>query len=422
MTVFQLVLSEIRYRRLNFILSLLAVTVAAALFVTGPTLISGYTADTRNQLEEMQAKSDKELAEMDKKTRRIMRDIGINLRIVHKDTVMGGLYTDFKAVPFEEEDIKKLATAEKINKIVHIVGTLQEKITWNGRSVFIVGMMPMLTNSQKNEEKPHMVKNIKEGTVLVGYELAGDLKEGDTLDIEGHQLKIAKIVAQFGDVQDAQLLMHLHDAQKILKQPGKINQILALNCKCEGNRISAIRQELEGVLPYAKVTEITNRATARENQRNLVSKKRKGQLALLKENRDRWEQSMSTLLGIVTPSVVLVAATFIGLLTWLNVRERRPEIGLLRALGKGSLNIASLFLGKSAILGLLGGMIGCGLGYGLASWVGSSQMGIPSEYFPLNPLLMLATIVGTPLVAAMASYLPTLSAVTQDPAVVLMDN
>ena len=34
----------------------------------------------------------------------------------------------------------------------------------------------------------------------------------------------------------------------------------------------------------------------------------------------------------------------------------------------------------------------------------------------------IAVVVGAPVVAVMASYLPTLSAVSQDPAIVLMDN
>ena len=52
MSVLQLVLAEIRYRRLNFFLSMLAVVTAAALFIGGPTLISGYAADSRQQLDE----------------------------------------------------------------------------------------------------------------------------------------------------------------------------------------------------------------------------------------------------------------------------------------------------------------------------------------------------------------------------------
>jgi putative ABC transport system permease protein len=111
---------------------------------------------------------------------------------------------------------------------------------------------------------------------------------------------------------------------------------------------------------------------------------------------------------------------FVGLLAWLNVRERRPEIGLLRALGKGTAGIAGLFLGKAALLGLLGGALGAAVGFAAALVAGAS-MEIPAPLLTAQPLILAATILGAPLVAALASYPPTLVAVSQDPSVVLMD-
>lgn len=444
MSYLKLVFSEISYRRLNFLLSLTAIVTAAALFVAGPALLAGHAADTARRLEQMQDEADRELkriqgesdrtlAEMDKQTRRIMRDLGVNLRIVHRDTNLGNLYTDFVAHDFPEEYVQRLAEAEQIETIVHLVATIQQKMKWNDRTILLVGMLPVLTQSQKNEEKPHMVKDVKPGTVLVGHELGVGLQVGDKLEIEGHEFEITDIRPESGTLEDIQLILHLHDAQKVLEMPGRIHQIMALNCKCKGDRISLIRQELEGVLPDTKVTEHLTRATAREQQRDLVEKKaqqqiamvsgmRHSQMELVRNNRQRSAQSLQKLIGVTTPLVVLVSATFVGLLTWLNVRERRPEIGLLRALGKGSWNIGVLFLGKSMLLGLLGGMTGCLLGFLLARWVGSYVMGISADFFQPNRVVLAATVVGAPLVAAMASYLPTLSAVTQDPAVVLSDN
>ena len=52
MSTFKLLLAEIRYRKLNFALSLLAVTIAVALFVTGPILIDGYGHQTETELKQ----------------------------------------------------------------------------------------------------------------------------------------------------------------------------------------------------------------------------------------------------------------------------------------------------------------------------------------------------------------------------------
>lgn len=436
MNALYLILAEIRFRFVNFLLCLLVVVIAAALFIVGPTLISGYARDTDEQLtrleaeaEQMKADTEKELAEMDRKTRRIMRDLGVNLRIVHKDTNMANLYTDFLAVDFPEDYVHRLAQAQSIETIVHLVATLQDKVKFENRTALLVGTLPVLTQSQKNEEKPHMVKPVEKGTALLGNELGAGHKAGDTIQIEGHELKIAKIMPEYGSLQDVQIVTNLEDAQEILKKPGRINQIMALNCKCKGDRISAIRAELEGVLPDTKVTEHLTNATAREKQRDLVEAEREravagveSNLARVAENRGRQQKTLARLIGIMTPLVVLASALFVALMTWLNVRERRSEIGVLRALGKGAAKVAFLFLGKAFLLGLLGGAIGCLLGYYLTPWVGHRTMGIAESLFATDIRLIVATVVGAPVVTVMASYLPTLSAISQDPAIVLMDN
>jgi hypothetical protein len=478
MSILRLILAETRFRSVSFLLSLLAVIVAAASFVVGPTIISGYATDTERQLaalqaetdrlqveaekmsaatdemmqqtEEMKRETEEILAEMDRQTKRIMRDLGVNLRIVHKDTNMGSLYTDFVAVNFPEDYVQRLAEAPQIETIVHLVATLQQKIKWRERTVLLVGTLPVLTQSQKNEEKPHMVRRVEPGTVFVGHELGVGLKAGETIDIDGHSLKIAQVMPEFGGLQDVQLVMDLHDAQKVLGTPGEINQIMALNCKCKGNRISVIRKELEGVLPDTKVTEQTNRAEAREKQRDLVEQTRAAELARVQANLDRvvanrdrvianrdravenhqrqvassqrQQDKLSRLIGITTPLVVLASAAFVGLMTWINVRERRPEIGVLRALGKSAWDIASLFLGKAALQGLVGGVVGCGLGYLLTPLIGNATMDLAASLFQVDMRLAAATILGAPLVTVMASYLPALSAISQDPAIVLMDN
>jgi putative ABC transport system permease protein len=460
-----MILAEIRFRFINFFLCLLVVALAAALFISGPTLISGYAEDTGQHLETLRAEADKLQAEaeklrsetaamkqetermlavLDRETTRIMRDLGFNLRIVHKDTNMADLYTGFVAVDFPEEYVHKLAESKQIELIVHVIATLQHRLKWNNRTVLLVGTLPVLTQSQKNEAKPHMIKNVEKGTVLVGYELGIGLNAGDSIEIEGIPLKIAKIMPEYGTVQDVQLVTHLEDAQQILGKPGRISQIMAVNCKCsKGNRISVIRKELEGVLPETKVTEHLTQAEAREKQRDLVEETQAAELARVEANwkrvqenhdrqlasnqrqadsRKRQEETLAQLVAVTTPVVVLVSALFVALMTWVNVRERRAEIGVLRALGKGASSIALLFLGKALLVGFLGGAAGCAAGYFLTPVVGSRTMEIAADLFQAHATLLVATLIGAPLVTMMASYLPTLSAVAQDPAIVLMDN
>jgi len=449
MSTTRLILSEIRFRSVNFLLCLAAVVIAATLFITGPTLLGGYAADTQRELAALQAEADqlqsdmeqkkKEteaiLADMDKQTKRIMRDLGVNLRIVHRDTNLSNLYTDFVAVEFPEEYIQKLAAAEQIETIVHLIATLQQKIKWRERTALVVGTLPVTSKAQSSEGKQHMGVVVEPGTVYVGHELGVGLKQGETIEIEGQAFQIAQIMPEFGGLNDVQLVLDLHDAQKLLNKPGKINQIMALGCKCKGDRISVIRQQLEQVLPDTRITEDKPRAEAREKQRDLVEATRKQEeervaasLAQVvahrqrqQASRARQQQMLARLINITTPLVILTSALFVGLMTGSNVRERRPEIGVLRALGKSAGNIAGLFLGKAVLLGLLGGLLGCGLGYVLAPLVGRTMLDLAADLFRVRPVWLVATLLGAPLITVLASYIPARTAVAQDPAIVLMD-
>jgi len=66
-------------------------------------------------------------------------------------------------------------------------------------------------------------------------------------------------------------------------------------------------------------------------------------------------------LVIVTISAINIAHSF-----FMQVSERRKEIGLLRSIGGTQNNIRMLFVGEAALLGFLAGLIGVGLGIGIA--------------------------------------------------------
>ena len=450
MSTTRVIVSEIRFRAMNFLLCLIAVVVAAALFVTGPTLIGGYATDTRRELallqaeaenlqaemEQNQRETEAILGEMDRQTKRIMRDLGVNLRIVHQDTNLGNLYTDFVAVEFPEEYVQRLAKAEQIDTIEHLIATLQQRIKWRDRTALLVGTLPVASEVKRGVPKEHMAVAVDPGTVFVGHELGVGFEEGQTIEIEGQPFKIARIMPEYGGLQDVQLVLDLHDAQKVLSKPGQINQIMALGCRCRGDRISTIRTQLEQVLPDTTITEDVPRAEAREKQRDLVEATRKQEeermaaaLAQVVTNRQRQEtsrirqqQMLGNLVNIVTPLVILTSALFVGLMTGMNVRERRAEVGVLRAVGKSAGTIAGLFLGKALLLGALGGLIGCGLGYLLAPLVGHMMLDLARDLFAVPPVLAFATVVCAPVITVLASYWPTWNAVQQDPAVVLMDH
>jgi hypothetical protein len=464
--MFQLLKAELWHRKLNITLSLLALVAAATLFVGSPTLLGGYRSESEQQLvamqaatesalkkmqdetdselQKMQGKAEIDLAQLDKQTKRIMRDLGFNLRIVHKNTDMTQLYAAFVAFDMPDEYVTRLAESPEITKIVHLVATLKQMVQWEDKSRLLVGFAPEATQTHIEQKAP-MGFQIKPGTVYLGA-ISGEGHEvGDKVDILGKEFEIARILPAHGTAEeDIAICMHLKDAQEVLDKPGRISEILALGCKCKTiERIEEITQQLELVLPEAKVMEHRMQAIARDDQRKLIVNHNAQTMADYRANRERIVQKeqesqrqivdqeiahrtsvMRLLTGVtsvVTPLIILVCAIWVGMLAWSNVRERRVEIGLLRALGKSSTSIAGLFLGKAVLLGMVGGSLGCALGYLMARWMATSMLGVDVVNFTPSLVASCCAFLGTPVVAAMASYLPTLSAVNQDPAVVLMD-
>jgi putative ABC transport system permease protein len=313
-----------------------------------------------------------------------------------------------------QEYVERLAESPKLEHVRHLVATLQRKIKWRDRSVLLVGYQRETPQKHFSDKKP-MGPDIKPGEAYLGYELwhGFGLKAGDKIEVNGQSFTVARTQKEQGGKQDIEISLNLADAQRVLRMPGRVSQILALGCQCDGDRLATIRHELAQVLPDTKITEHESIAQARAEERQQVADARRSVQATL-EN----------FAAIVTPLVVLVCAVWVGLLAWANVRERRSEIGLLRALGKNSLYIAGLFLGRAVVLGLIGG----GLGYLLAGLVarqaGRLVHGLTVSAASLGPPkeLLLWTLLGAPLVCALASYLPTLRAVTQDPANILRES
>jgi putative ABC transport system permease protein len=70
---------------------------------------------------------------------------------------------------------------------------------------------------------------------------------------------------------------------------------------------------------------------------------------------------------------LLVGGVGIANVMFISVLERRPEVGLRRALGARAVHIGVQFLGESMLLSLLGGVLGIALGAGATAIYASSQ-------------------------------------------------
>ena len=449
MNVPKVLLAEICYRKLNFALSLLAIMIAASMLVAGPILLDGYTRETQAEVAGLEqrvkesagnvaaaeAAAAEQMQRLGDETRRLMRDLGFNLMLVDRNTdIVQFLATRLPTIDMPQEYVERLARDKRLTMVTHLVATLRGKGTCEGREVLLAGYLPETRQAHMEHDSP-MGYDIEPGTVLLGYRLGEGKRVGQPVEISGRQFRIEQILPEQGTDEDTAIALHLADAQAMLGKPEKINLILALECRCPESALPEIRRQMAHVLPQAQVLRDNSKAEARAKQRKVVAEKHRQIIAIQKEvlaerqgtladttaHRERVQDLMATLAAVITPLVLLAAAVWVGLLALANVRERRTEIGLLRALGKGSGTIASLFLGKAVLLGLIGAAAGALLGLGTAWWLALGPLGLGPQHIVVQLQTLLVALLGAPLLSAVASYLPTLTALLQDPAVVLRD-
>ncbi|MPN50435.1 hypothetical protein SDC9_198062 [bioreactor metagenome] len=125
---------------------------------------------------------------------------------------------------------------------------------------------------------------------------------------------------------------------------------------------------------------------------------------------------MNLLMLLVTVMALLAAA--LGVMTTMTttVLERRKESGILKAIGVEIQQVALLFLGEAAAIGLVGGIAGYAAGIGLAKFIGQSvfnaQITPDIQVLPLTIGIAIA-------VALLGSSLPVWRATRIEPVVVL---
>ncbi|MDT8302747.1 MAG: FtsX-like permease family protein [Sedimentisphaerales bacterium] len=427
MTIWRLVFSEILHRRMNFALGVLSVMVASASFIGSVTLLNIHDLRTSQILQEKQDELADRMSELTDVTRKAMLKLGFNVVILPKDQNLADWYSDDYASNYMPEDYVHRLADSGIITVRHFLPSLQQKIEWpeRKRKIILVGTRGEVPNLHKSLVKP-MVQPVPPGTISLGYELhrSLDLKVGEKVKLMGKEFTIHACHEERGNKDDITAWIYLAEAQELLDKKDLINAILALECLCTTDALPIIRKEIAAILPGTQVIERGSRALARAEARTKVENEAKVAIEKEKLGRENLRTVRERLASILTPVIVMACAVWIVLLGFTNVRARREEIGVLRTLGVSAKGILVMFLSRHIMVGVFGGAFGFFAGVLAAVYFGAAledtRIGITEMDLSLAGLLALS-VGGAAVLAVIAGWIPTLTAIRQDPAEVLRE-
>ncbi len=404
MTIWNLLIREILHRKLNFALGVLSVLVASGSLVGAVTVLQTH-----------QSYLIQEMAQLQDDTRKAMLKLGFNVVILPKDQNLSDWYAEDYASNYMPEDYADQLVKAKVVTVRHLLPSLQQKVDWpeRKRKIILVGARGEVPDLHKSPVKP-LVQPVPPGTISLGYELhrSMDIKAGDKVELMGRSFTVHACHKERGDKDDITAWIYLSEAQELLNKPGQINAILALECLCVGEEgLPLIRAEIEKILPGTQVIERGSQVIARAEARMKVEEQ--ARITLSNEKH---------LTSILTPVVLTACAIWIGVLGLTNLRARRIEIGILRALGVGSRHILVMFLSRHALVGVLGGALGFGVGVLAAVYFvavrDGARVGVVGTDFSWGGLFA-ASVGGAATLALAAGWIPALLATRQDPADIL---
>lgn len=162
----------------------------------------------------------------------------------------------------------------------------------------------------------------------------------------GRTWPVSGILDETGQVDDHLVFMSLEDAQQVLAQPGAVSLVELLLRTGDQQEEDRLVQDLNHILP-PETRAVVVQGAARERQQ---------------------AAARFVVLARFIAWVLLAAGALIVFTTQMgHVRQRRREIGILRAIGYRQRHIFTIVLGEVVVVAAAGGIFGYLIGLALQS-------------------------------------------------------
>lgn len=362
----------------------------------------------------------------EKAVARELDTLGANILILPKSSSIQDYYSaDFQEEVIPEEYVDILINSE-IEGIDNLSPKLNLPVTINDQEIMLTGILPKNeykskaswqgalgiferpegcgevpeipgnSDAKKNIVRKRVIEDLGENALLAGSEVASalKLKEGDILQIMGKDFTVEVILPATGTVDDNRLFTNLRTVQDFTNKSNSLNVIEIVGC-CSAISKGLI-QQINTLLPDARVVTISQIVQTQINTNKIMNK-------------------LSLVMLII---IIIMGGAGIANYMFANVYERRREIGIMMAMGAGPEWIAKLFLLKSLIIGIAGGIAGYITGTLIAVILGPRLAEIP--VFPM-PVLALYGLVISIIISLGATILPAIKATKLDPYIIMQE-
>lgn len=417
-----MIFGELMHRKGNFISAVLSIGGAVACLVATLTLLRIDEIQTNRLLAQKQEAVEAAGVQLEDAMRVITKGLGFNVIILPEDQDLNELHLEGSLTKTMPESLVDKLSQSDIVTVNHLLPTIVKKLTWpeHDLPVLVYGTRGEVPIMHRDPKKP-LLDAVPRDRMIVGFEIGQKLglKEGDQTQLMGTEFTIIKTHEQRGNLDDSTVWVNLAQAQEMFGMQNLIHAIQALECHCAGDRITAIRKEIAGILPGTQVIERGPPALARAEARNTAKETAEAALEREKASRAAVRAQRQRMASVVVPVVLIACAMWIAFLAYGNVRERRSEVGVLRAIGYSSGKISGLFLGKFLVVALVGAVMGYVSGWIIGVGLGERQLHVGvlrDQFIPAD----LAIACGLAFfLSTVGSWIPSMMAVKLDPAEIL---
>lgn len=330
----------------------------------------------------------------------------------------GGLLT--------KEKVDSLKEIEGVNQVQSTIDMMLEESPSNitvGMPKMIAGLDLNVDFKNKNYEKLNfesgeMITKEDKGMVIVGRDVATDkkVKVGDKINIRNKEFEVKGIIEKMLTGPDGFVYMNIEDARglfieqtpflKQLKEQGKLDTL--------GDFATSVSVSWKDDIDPEKIAEKIN--TDYKDDFSAISPKKASEEI----------KKFTAIFNLVVVGSGLLAL-LVGGLSVMNtmamaISERTKEIGLKKALGAKTSHIIKEYLTEAALIGLLGGAVGLGLGTLLVTILNNTASNTGNQIFLVTSRLAIGAILFSIVLGVIAGLIPAIRAARLSPTVALKED